>query len=277
MNDNSNIENKIENTMSGWEVKFSKSKQDAWSEITQRVDNAKIIPMKKAFNWRSWAVAASVALMLGWAVFANLGSDMTEVYAANVMEVKLPDASVVTLNEGATLRYDEDNWTQKREVFLEGEGFFEVAKGSKFTTVSKSGSVKVYGTAFNVYDMNDEYVVSCDHGKVGVNVGDQEIILTANEYTALDHGQLQVPLTTQNANAWIDGSFLFENAPLQLVMDELERRYNVNITLGDEGMNGRQFSGSFKVQSLDQTLSVISLTLGITYEINGKEVIIKNK
>ncbi len=75
--------------------------------------------------------------------------------------VNLPDASKITLQKNTRVGYKKYSWPFNREVTLEGEAFFEVAKGETFTVTTSNGSVKVLGTSFNVNTKNDLLLISC--------------------------------------------------------------------------------------------------------------------
>ena len=74
--------------------------------------------------------------------------------------------------KNTTLKYASNKWDKKRRVRLEGEAFFKVAKGSTFTVDTKTGSVKVLGTQFNVKNRIGFFEVVCYEGLVGVTVSD---------------------------------------------------------------------------------------------------------
>ena len=115
-------------------------------------------------------IAAAVAVLIAAAVFyiSTLDETFTAQYAQRT-EVVLPDASEVILNSGSKLSYSERKWDEERKLSLEGEAFFKVAKGEKFTVNTSLGSVSVLGTQFNVKSREGFFEVTCYAGLVRVD------------------------------------------------------------------------------------------------------------
>ena len=101
--------------------------------------------------------------------------------------VILPDGSIAQLNGSSTLKYHPYWWNISRNISLEGEAFFEVAKGSKFSVESKNGTTSVLGTSFNIYARSNQYEVVCVTGKVWVEnaTGEVSTIITPNQKAVL--------------------------------------------------------------------------------------------
>ncbi len=87
--------------------------------------------------------------------------------------IELPDHSKVQLNASSELTFYASNWEDKRSVQLNGEAFFEVAKGNTFDVLTSLGKVTVVGTAFNVKNRDNYFEVKCYEGAVKV-VSDAE-------------------------------------------------------------------------------------------------------
>ena len=95
-------------------------------------------------------VAAILAVCFSLYYYTTtLDTTITTEYAQKTT-VELPDASSVSLNAKSFIVFNKKSWKQERDVELIGEAFFKVAKGSTFNVITKSGTVTVYGTQFNV-------------------------------------------------------------------------------------------------------------------------------
>ena len=106
--------------------------------------------------------------------------------------IELPDESSVSLNAKTYLAFNKKSWKDERNVTLEGEAFFKVAKGSKFNVITKSGKVTVFGTQFNVKHRDHYFEVVCYEGLVGVTYDDQLTKLNAGDSFLIIDGKLIV-------------------------------------------------------------------------------------
>lgn len=145
----------------------------------------------------------------------------------------LPDSSRVWLNAESSLQYPESfEGVKRREVYLKGEGYFEVTKDAAHPFMVKTDALEtqVLGTSFNVkaYSGNDTQVTLLEGS---VKVSDRhhkELLLRPGEHT---DGQL-CKTSVENCTdyrAWIDGQFYFDDVELVEIMRELGRWYNVDI------------------------------------------------
>lgn len=194
----------------------------------------------------------------------------------------LSDGTCVHLNASSKLKYPEQFTGMQREVFLQGEAFFEVTKqaGTVFLVHTQRGTVKVLGTSFNVRAYQDEAVEATTlvTGKVEVNVpGYQEVQMEPGEQCRLDG---QGGITKQEVDvysyiAWKEGIFAFSNEPLEEVMRTLERWYNVDTQFTQEQMRKIPVTGKIKrFSDFSQVLELLG-AMGIKLEMNGNTLIVK--
>ena len=233
-------------------------------------------PQKRAY-WPYMAVAAAITLVLvGY--FALRSPDVSvqmavvTTPAATMQQVNLPDASEVRLNASSTIEYAEQGWEAERAVKLEGEAFFQVAKGQTFTVQTPTGSVQVLGTAFNVYARETGFRVACEEGKVAVTSPDgQSLTLTAGQACTLQNGQLMLDnkLSATQVTAWREGKFFFHEAPYTEVFQEMARQYGVVILTED--MEDGRFTGQFTQGDLETALQVVTLPNLLSYERVGTD------
>ena len=152
-----------------------------------------------------------------------------------ILQVQLPDGSNVTLNKGSKLIYP-GKFGDERELYLNGEAFFEVSKDPDRPFIVESGNVKVevIGTSFNFYGFKNENVVQVivESGKVAVyNEKDEEIrkdILTKGEkliYARKSGVRSIQPNNDINFKSWKTGVIRFENSSLQYVVNLLEKHW----------------------------------------------------
>lgn len=198
----------------------------------------------------------------------------------------LPDKSKVWLNAASSLTYSATLLERGvRRVKLEGEGYFEVAKDKAhpFVVESAGQKVEVLGTHFNINSYADEgaTVTTLIEGSVRVmpsarNTAARDIILKPNQQSSLSNNQLIVGEANANAVAWINGKFRFYETPLQDIMKELARWYDVEVVYQD-GIPDRKFTGGINRNvNASEALSLFQFS-GIQFRIEGKKIIVSNK
>ncbi len=266
----------------------------AWQKINRRITTSpKIHPAKFGFeNIRTTAAAVAILLigfsalwMTDRAHYNQILCQQTEIVSPSGQKSKivLPDSSVVWLNSGSSLKYKGNFNRKEREVVLEGEAYFEVAKNKSKKFRVKTGilNVDVYGTAFNVknYGNDDFQEITVSEGRVGISGKTGEIRqLIRGEQAILNKKTNQI-VFTQNSpeviNAWKNNELIFDNTPLEEAIKYLERWYGVQITI-DKAMIGKhKYTFRIKTESFREMLEIMKVMTPLEYEINGKDVIIK--
>jgi transmembrane sensor len=166
------------------------------------------------------------------------------------------------------LAYYPLKWKLERKVKFEGEGYFNVQKGKKFSVASPNGITQVLGTSFNIYARDENYRVTCLTGKVRVSSGENEsVILTPNIHVELEEGKLVVKkmFKAEKALSWTNKQFFFAGRPLKEVVDEIERQYAVTIKLQPE-LNNRSFVSNFsKKHSVEDVLKFVCKTMNVKF------------
>ncbi|MBN1791078.1 MAG: FecR family protein [Bacteroidales bacterium] len=224
-------------------------------------------------------------------------------------EVVLPDGSKVWLNAGSRIRYHNVFNETNRNILLEGEAYFKVAKRSRLPFIVKTGDIEIVatGTEFNVKAYSDEDFIETTlvEGKVFIR-GDQQL-LKRSPVVSLEPNQKAVfvkenrQLTVEDLNAirqtkseplklkqglmyvtpevdplpvvsWKDNRLIFKGEELSDLIIKLERKYNVTFCYESENVKHFRFTGTLEDETLTQVLDVIKLSAPIDYTINGKEV-----
>ena len=275
---NNTFEQQILNFSSAYSVPAEKSKKTVWDELSKKLDDNKISTTEKPFRLLYKIAAAAVVLIISSIAFLYSGSKITTGFAQN-KEIYLPDSSYVFLQAGSSISFNKRLWNSGREVKLNGEAYFSVKKGSKFTVKTQTGSVQVLGTKFNVISRNLQFTVACVTGRVRVSLekSKAEVILTKGLFTKeTKNGQL-----TKASVKSIDeimkrnkGAFYFEKTDLKLVFEELERQFDVKIEYKD--IENRQFTGYFANKNLETALKMVCKPMELEYTVNNRLVVIKN-
>jgi ferric-dicitrate binding protein FerR (iron transport regulator) len=268
---------------------------------------------------RHWAAAAAVLICIAGAAWifalrsghgqggslAGLIPDsMTKKTNATAQPllVALEDGSTVLLQPQATIHYPQQFAANGREVYLEGDAFFKVAKNpyKPFYVYYNNVVTKVLGTSFHVGTNRStgNVEVAVQTGRVQVYENEkllkarQEssgVIITPNEkaiYKAdqrifeatLVEDPQPVAANGQNDSvAKAKANFVFEHIRLADLFKQLEKRYAIEIVVENEGLYNCMFSGDVSQQDLYGKLKIICLTTDAAYEINGTRILIKGK
>ena len=161
----------------------------------------------------------------------------------------LSDGTRIWMNAESLLRYPTSFIGEKREVFLEGEAFFEVAKDAKhpFIVHTNRHSVEVLGTSFNISAYPDYKVyTTLAEGRIKVSTAKVSVVLNPDQQAAY--------LFT----SWAKGNYEFRNTSLSEIVAQLSRWYNVDIYFKNESLKDKRFAGIiFRDEELNFAIEVI--------------------
>ena len=186
--------------------------------------------------------------------------------------VDLPDSSRVLLNSGSSLKYPARFTTDKREVELTGEAYFEIEKSKAPFFVKNVGPVvKVYGTEFNLdaYDENN-VTLALVEGKVSVRHNEKEFFVKPGqlaEYNSYSDKLRIGDTRLDEYTSWKEGYYVFREKSLNSILQKLKYRYNCEFVLDDEELGRYRYSGRLKDIGLNQLMHLLSLTGPIDYKI----------
>ena len=199
-------------------------------------------------------------------------------------QMTLPDGSKVWLNAGSKISYSQGFSLVNRLVMIVGEGYFEVARNEQlpFSVKSDNIEVEVLGTKFNFRDYPSDATatVSLSEGSVAMNSvthPKEDQLLKPGQRATVDKktGKIEVEeYEVTNAIQWTNGKLIFDGEPLRDIIRDLERSYNVSITVKNSELYGLRFYGDFvrQEQSLSEVLDALTATGKIKYAVKGKQV-----
>ncbi|OYT13448.1 MAG: iron dicitrate transport regulator FecR [Bacteroidetes bacterium 4572_114] len=251
------------------EIPYEKSRQEVWALMAEKLDKK---PAGKIFHFNNYksiiAIAASVLILLGSLTVMKFYTKTIISHNGGHLTASLPDGSTVELNAQSTLKYHPYWWQFSRKIDFNGEGFFQIAKGSTLEVSSENGKTIVLGTSFNIYARNNKYKVTCMTGKVKVvSVTSQEVILTPDYHAEIDmNGDIIVKKLDKPelSTRWVDNMFNFTSVPFMEVVREIERQFN--ITINTSGHLNYFYTGYFpKEMPADQILNLLCKPFGLTF------------
>jgi transmembrane sensor len=272
-------EDKINNSIRYFKVPAVKSKSDVLDSLLREIDELKIVqPVKNKvrslyISIGSFASAACLLLFIWYFAFS------VETYNGlqgqnNVFY--LPDHSKVTLNENSQVKFSKRFFD--RNVSLQGEAYFEVEKGSKFTVKSQNGEVSVLGTKFRVSDSVNGFIVSCYEGKVAVKYKKDERLLLAGNQCVGEGNSIQVtkiedPASKDKVIKVFHHTFM--NVNVSEVWPVIEKHFGV--TISTNMPQNKKFTGSFHTTNLQEVIEIICTSLDLNYEqVNDSEFVVKS-
>lgn len=238
--------------------------------------------------FNAWMSAAAVVLVIAVSLFTYrfLRPDQIVVETAyGVMQkVSLPDATVVTLNGNSSLRYADDFMAAStREVWLEGEAFFEVteSKSKEFIVHADDLDVEVLGTTFNVDNSERVTRVVLNTGSVTVTLhaeeGREKVHLSPGEMIAYQktEGRMVKQAVDPAAYAsWKNAAFHFDRISVEDIAQTLEERYGYHVTVADPALRKKLFTARLDSADVDVLVAAMEKALSMRAVREGEKTMI---
>ena len=258
---------------------FSKLKDRirAAKAATEKNDTtAKVIPLKRSNNRWLYIAASFLLLVTAWFVFnptKELNQIVMETRLGEVRTVSLTDGTKIWMNEKSRLDYPEHFDGDNRQVSLQGEAYFDVAKNPNATFVVqlKDTKIEVLGTQFNIEESKNqnEVLVHVDEGKVRFSekIGSEKVELTVDQvakYSATDKNISRQDVFNKNAMSWKTNSLIFESAKLSEVLKDITAHFGKSVQLEIEQLKDCTFSGYYPKPDANAVLSNVASTFGMT-------------
>lgn len=231
---------------------------------------------------------------------------------AEKRKLSLPDGSIVWLNAGSSLRYDAASLSQgERQVFLEGEAFFDIAHNEKRPFRVRSGAmeIKVLGTAFNVkaYPDDANFETSLIRGAVEVRLDDRpdDVYQLRPHEKLVVSKQVMAPLAVQTTpqtsrpiktfnplvslkriavsdsgriveeTAWLQNKLMFRSESFMNLAKMMERRYGYRFVFENEETESLEFTGTFTTETIVQALEAMQMVHGFHFRIDKENIYIR--
>lgn len=196
-------------------------------------------------------------------------------------QLTLPDGSRVWLNAASSLRFPAAFGGGERRVTLTGEAYFEVAKDAAhpFRVAARGAEVTVLGTHFNVNAYADEPALAATllEGAVRLRQGTWQVLLRPGQQgqPRPDSTWLVRPVATDQAVAWKNGYFVFDDEPIEAIMRQVARWYDVDVqyqgALTDKDFNGRVS----RFKDAADVLRVLELTGAVHFTTQGRRITVR--
>ena len=283
-----------------WES-LSEDKKAAFLNALKNSISTTNLAGKKARGRRPswvWLAAASVIILLMIPVYVLWMKPSTEigtkvviqkVVETNMAEIKqlqLSDGSKVWLNAKSRLRYTDSFSSHSRDVYLEGQAYFEISRDTKrpFVVHASSWQVTVLGTHFDVSDYmeDNDVTVSVLSGKVAVQSTRQQntpaAILAPGEqldYDKRNHALNRTTFAHDQQPSWIRKEVVFYHTKMEDIAGYIERNYGLEVSFASRSLSEMEVSGNFgKIDDAKELLEILCLTINAQYKANGKKILI---
>lgn len=315
-----------------WQESHKKSKEtglidNSWERLKIRMEESgnEERPARNSdfrFSWRRLAVAASITILLGTSGYLGYQKYRVSQFPAKELQVNaplgsrsnivLPDGSIVWLNSGSKLTYNDNFGKTGREVSLVGEAFFNIKHlgNTSFIVNTSDLKIRVLGTQFNVKSYPDEKIIETTliKGKIIVDkIGDEKsaapIVMTpsqkliytknagiaemesvADQTESAEEADVEVvkkasvriikKMNPQEDSSWKDGKLIIKSESLEILARKLERYYNINISFADDSIKQFVFSGTLNEVTIEEVLRALEKTSPIRFNIHKDQVIL---
>lgn len=196
----------------------------------------------------------------------------------------LPDGSHIWLNNGSTLSYKDGLKGRTRTVYLQGEGYFDVARDESHPFVVKTRDLKIraLGTRFSVASFADEHEVTwLESGSVSVSSDTfKDVVLRPSQALEYDRTTGRCTISSVNVSnhtSWTLEKLEFNNMVLPDIVSNLQHWYNVKIVLPvDHSLDGVRLSMKVRREPIEEILDAMSAIASINYFTDGKTVYLNN-
>lgn len=208
------------------------------------------------------------------------GYNTIETGRGNQYQLILPDGSKVWLNAGSSLQFPVSFTGNQRKVKLSGEGYFDIAQNAEkaFIVEIHNTEIEVLGTEFNVMAYGDEPAAKAVlvHGSILLKSGSQKTLLQPGKEGTINTMGITVhDVDIEQAIAWKNGMLSFVDAPLDVVMRQIERWYDVEISFNGTQPRKRFFGLLDKNVPLSAILEYLE-EQGIHATVEGRHVVLSS-
>ena len=253
----------------------------AFERFEKTIIQKKSNKIRSIILWSS-SIAAILILMIGVKLFTPTKTDGTIILgkAKNSKQIiALIDGSTVTLNNKSRLTAIGAFNKTKRTVILKGEAFFDVKHDALHPFVVKVDSVTitVLGTAFDILpdSISHNITITVQRGRVAVMYKKESIIISAGEQATYIKSLQKIGLTKiniANYDSWKTGQLVFNDTPLQEVIETLNKQYSTHFEIGSKELINCKLNASFSYTDIKKVEELLSAVLKVEIKSeNGKQ------
>lgn len=266
---------------------LARLKQRIWRDIDleseRRSGPVRVIQWYQRPYWAAAAVVLLVAsVSIGWWAY-KLNADLTYRTAyGKIQEVRLADGSVVTLNANSSLTVSDNLGNDPvREVWLDGEAYFDIAKraGAKFIVHTDEANVEVLGTEFNVNTRRQQTNVVLHEGKVQLSTDNQApVVMKPGDMAIVTPKSRSIHLKSVQPDvydAWKESYIILDNKSLPEIINVLEDTFGITIKLEDARLANKKLTGKLRTEIADDCLENLAVIVEADVKKTGDTYLFK--
>lgn len=261
--------------------------EQAYKRFTERYADTPVVALKpKKSRWWMAAAAAVLVLVTGavlWSLYPAQ-KELTSTYG-QLRQFQLPDGSKVMLNANSQLTLG-NGWKdgEKREVWLKGEGFFQVQSSpsrSRFVVHTDNMDIIVTGTQFNVVNRNSQSSVYLAEGKVIVATPNgEQLAIKPGEFVKVNSKENQhltkETVASDEILAWKENKLVFNNTSMREAVQIIQEHYGVKVNFADSSLKEKKLWGVLPNNNLDVLIESLEATLECKIIKTNNELLITN-
>ncbi len=217
------------------------------------------------------SAAAALVVLVGAYLWTLPGQEHIITAYGEWQSLTLSDGSKVQLNANSSLTYDKE-WqdVKNREIWLEGEAFFEVEEKlsrQKFKVITDDIVVEVLGTSFNVNTNNEKTTVFLEEGSIRLYLSELDSSLMMQEGDLIVYSKKSKRIMRNHKEkvvsrtSWKNGVVRFQNQALRDVLQKIENIYGVNFVVNPPEVNSRRISFPLPIDNLEKAILILDKTL----------------
>ncbi len=289
LNSNNKLKKEYDETEMLWNS-FEKSKTAFDKDRILKILSFKIAQNKKQKRnkilYASYKYAAIVIGLITLSIFIIKDLTDTEIivnHTGKLQKIKLPDNSIVSLNTDARIKYKNSGIIGfKREIEIEGEAFFEIAKSDEkqFTVHTPDFDISVLGTKFNVrtYEQSESIVLT--EGKIRLNhFRDTDTTFTMAPGELLMFNKETQKFTSRKINtkiytSWLSSKIEFDSFTLNELSELIKLRYNKELLINNSELAAMRISGSAPADDINMIIKALETILDTEITKNENKLII---
>lgn len=262
----------------------------SWEKLNNKINAEKksrpVVTLLRS-NFFRVAASVSVAAIVIWQLVSNKKFEPFTIAGNTIVlnssdrnsPIVLPDSTLVWLNANSTIEY-ASSFSEKREVTLKGEGFFDVRKKGTQTFVVKTAhfSIQVKGTRFNVQAYESEFEnATLEEGSIEFQLHGE-----AQSYAMKPGDQITINNTAQtierkkvdpyNFTAWKEEKLVFDNTRLSDIILKIENRYKVDIIIDDSLAYRERLTMTIEHEPIEEILEMIHLSSQLNYKLENETI-----
>lgn len=258
--------------------------KDDGNEIALSIDNGETLYLKNAGD-NTFKLGNAIikthenTLSFTYTKAETKSWNTLKIPAVKDYKIVLSDGTIVWMNSNTILHFPFRFTNKRREVYIDGEAYFDVAKNAHQPFVVHTGKmdIRVFGTRFNVNTYNDDEITTAlVEGAVAVSANDRQVNLKPGfkaVYSTLNKGCKLTTFEADEVLSWMKGVYYFHNTPLSDLSKLLARWYNVQVKFDKAQDGNKTFTGMIvKNQPLQLFLGNIKMSNNINADFRNQTV-----